>query len=210
MAKWYAFRNMFHLQQDYTTGPLQWSYFNGRSSYPISTLSPPYVNAVAMAMCELMKRGQHKDVQLLMTVLAAHGNPLCPSPDVLRRSLVKVQPDDFLPLLHKLHVCSSNCEDKIIINQDELKILKKQPNSYFVQHKGDQGSRNNDDGVTGSHNGTKYNIRYVTSLQNQARRVVRNSMMKSGRNVLWAVQRLHCPPALKSLITLKDIDRVYT
>ncbi|KAL8600679.1 hypothetical protein ACOMHN_006745 [Nucella lapillus] len=108
--------------------------------------------------------------EILHTMLAAHGNPLhSDEPNVFQRVLYMSDVARFLPLLHKVLVCS----DSLV-----------------------------DDWPTDRSNAAP------RTLFELARRSARQALMASGRNVLWAVERLSLslPPALKGVLLLKDCD----
>lgn len=179
-----------------------WHYFSGTTSvYPMLQ----HCNAVMMAMSELVRRGHGVDasgpgMQILMALLAAHGHALGSSPDVLIRVLINSNLKDFSLLLRKLQVCLSTSQENFLTCSSDRDSNQQSRPQHLQQmdHHLRAGS------------GGKHPPRIVMSLQNQARRVARQAVMASGRNVVWASKRLHCPPALKSLLQLKDIDRAFS
>ena len=196
--------------------PAPWKCFNSKSkiSYRVPPPSLQHSNAVAMGLNELMKKGQDVDAEcdgmkVLMVLLSAHGDPLGPSPEVLLRVLMNSRLDDFLMLLDKLYICSRNCQDSFAGRFSEIEGNARSTSQQHLQQMDQHLHNNNNIGEEGRGNSHTVNFGDVTSLQNQARRVVRQAVMCSGHNVLWATKRLDCPPALKSIILLKDIDRAH-
>lgn len=195
--------------QDYNNGNTRggvvgaWHYFSGSVS-PFPTLQ--HLNAVIMAMSEFVKRSHNIEIsspgmEILMVLIAAHGHPLSSYFDVMIRVLTNSYPNDFSILLHKLEVCSSSVQD--FLTGSGIRELNQRPQAR-PQH-----LQQLDHHLRGA-NGGKPPPRFVMSLENQARRVARQAVMASGRNVAWAVKRLQCPPALKSLLLLKDIDKAFS
>ncbi|GFO31544.1 ankyrin domain protein [Plakobranchus ocellatus] len=83
------------------------------------------------------------------------------------------------------------------------------------QNAGGEGSQQRpaqtmEDGQATGRRGKPVRKKKAPSLHTQSRRVARRALMSSGHNVTWATQRLHCPPALKTLLLLKDIDRAFS
>ncbi|KAK6962050.1 tankyrase-2 [Biomphalaria glabrata] len=172
-------------------------------SGPQPTLT--HENAVILAMSELVKRNSldilGPGMDILMALIAAHGHSLGSSSDVLIRVLINSRPEEFPMILHKLQLCSSSSQDELLgtsngTNNTQRHAARSQHMQQLDHH------LQTSDGKRASYQ--------VMSLQNQARRVARCAMMCSGHNVVWATHRLQCPPALKSLLLLKDIDRAFS
>ena len=194
-------------------------------------------NAVIMAMSELVKRGgEHLtpvSLDIFMQVLAAHGLPLGPTHEVLTRVLLTSRNDTFpqisaggtfgehdhslstdmiTMLLLKLYLCSGSCH-----NPETLEGIAGQSSLTTASTVGHRRMA-----TQGPHQTTASSAqserrdakpgmkRKAVSLHTQARRMARKMMMTSGHNVTWATERLACPPALKTLLLLKDVDRAFS
>lgn len=130
--------------------------------------------------------------RVLHLMLAAHGFPIDSDElDVFRR-LLKKEPR-FLPLSHKMHICSDspyeNCSMRKALEKTRDRSSRRQ-NSL--------GGQSLDRSPPGT----------PISLFNLARRSARMALMASGKNVVWAVDRLTVvPPAVKKILLLKDCER---
>ncbi|RUS79735.1 hypothetical protein EGW08_012508 [Elysia chlorotica] len=203
----------------------------GLANFPLhSSLghSLQHENAVIMAMSELVKRGDEQltpvSLDIFMQVLAAHGTPLGPTHEVLARVLLSSRNDSLLHiprgeenaeeqnlrslssdmmsmLLLKLHLCSASCH-----SPENLEAIIGQSGSTPSRARS-PASASTSQAERGDAKPTLK--RKAVSLHTQARRMVRKVMMASGHNVTWAAQRLACPPALKTLVLLKDVDRAF-
>ncbi|KAK7090596.1 ankyrin repeat domain-containing protein 29-like [Littorina saxatilis] len=157
-----------------------------------STHNPKSGPPVVTAVSELIRRFEggvmcERAEQVLHLMLAAHGYPLhLGEPDVFQRVLYTADVKRFLPLLHKMHICSDCPYSDLFMNPPTSLNLLPQ-----------QGRRN-----SGNQQRT-----HVT-LFDLARRCARRTLMASGRNVMWAVERLgsSVPPAVKGILMLKDCD----
>ncbi|GFS00704.1 ankyrin repeat and SOCS box-containing 13 [Elysia marginata] len=221
-----------------TQGSADWQSLRFASFAPHFSYSHAlqYENAVVMAMAELLKRGGQQlnpvSLDIFMAVLAAHGLPLGPAHEVLtrvllasrgvdssrnvpvRRALEQQSPflssDTVSLLLFKLYVCSGSCQDP-----ESLEEITGGSNSSTATAAGQRQGAGQTAAASSSGEARRregklgLQKRKVVSLHTQSRRSVRKFMMASGRNVLWATKRLTCPPALKTLLLLKDIDRAY-
>lgn len=178
-----------------------WLYISGQQS-SLPTLTHP--NVVIMAMAELVKRGSASidasgpGMEILMELVAAHGYPLGPCSDILVRVFMNSTPADFTKLHHKLQVCSSSLQEHLLSGVNDRPATRPQHLQQMDHH------------LRGLSRGPRTTPSFVMSLENHARRVARQAMMASGHNVVWATKRLQCPPALKSILLLKDIDRAYS
>ncbi|CAL1541679.1 unnamed protein product [Lymnaea stagnalis] len=183
-----------------------WQYYISGQPNPVR-ITLQHENAVMMAMNEMVRRGNQsidgssQSMEILHILLAAHGYSLGSTPDVLIRVLINSSPEHFSKLLHKLQVCSSSQENLLQSAAD------RDSNQRLVTRS--QHLHQMDYHLNGPSGGKKA-PRFMMSLENQARRVVRQAVMTSGHNVFWATSRLQCPPALKSLLLLKDIDRAFS
>ncbi|XP_076435426.1 uncharacterized protein LOC143275311 [Babylonia areolata] len=124
--------------------------------------------------------------EILHLMLAAHGYLLrSDEPDVFQRVLFAADVGRFLPLLHKILVCSDSLSDDL-----QSRLSSPAPSSpHDARNSGPQP-------------------RTALKLFDLARRSARKALMRSGRNVLWAVERLgsNIPPAVKGILLLKDCD----
>lgn len=166
-----------------------------------------HADIVFLSISELLKQGEENlfpdiiFVDIFMMVLAAHGHLLGVFDEIFSRILINLGPKKFPLVLHKLYLCSRYNSEEMITSKLNPQFTETRANSRPVIS------------LERDLNRLRTNPkppRNVTSLQNQARRVVRQSLMDSGHNVLWACKRLECPPALKSVILLKDIDRAFS
>ena len=153
-----------------------------------STLNRKSTEPVLTAISELIRRSEdgvvcERSEETLHLMLAAHGLPLqSDEPNVFQRVLVSSDLERFLPLLHKMFVCSDCPYDDLRTRVSSLQ----------------QSRRSN-----------VPKIRTAVSLFDLARRVARSALMASGHNMIWAVERLQSdvPPAVRGLLLLKDCDR---
>lgn len=140
--------------------------------------------AVVTAARELMRRFEGGTVcesaeRVLHLVLAAHGIPLHTDElDVFLRVLLTADVKRFLPVLYKMHICS-DCRHRF---------------EHICISAGSDGSSPSKKGQS------------AVTLLDLARRATRYALMTSGWNVVWAVEKLHVPPALRGLLLLKDCD----
>lgn len=144
-------------------------------------------NAVRTAVSELMKRSQSgmmcdKAETILNLVLTAHGYPLhTDEPGVFQGLLVSADLKRFLSLHYKMHICSSTTSFDFLKNASETSLRQR----------------------TRMAASPKFSPLRLLDL---ARRVGRKSLMASGYNVVWAVERLQVAPGVKGLLLLKDCD----
>ena len=211
-----------------------WSNLSFTNFPPHSSHSLQHENAVIMAMSELVKRGGQQlsptSLEILMQVLAAHGLELGPTHEVLTRVLLasrnadshlqvpsggaqehlnrSLSSDMISMLLLKLFLCSGSCEHPETLEGISGQASPPTPQAVAAHRLPAQAD--NTAAASGRRSGKPGQKKQAVSLHTQARRMVRKCMMASDRNVTWATQRLSCPPALKTLLLLKDVDRAFS
>jgi hypothetical protein len=111
----------------------------------------------------------------------------------------------LLPLVHKMHVCS-DCPYESSLTQRPSDSAARMPRRRSGPARGYGNGRARHISPTLS-SPNPATPRCPVSLFNLARRSARKALMASGRNVVWATDRLEgVPPAVKGILLLKDCE----
>ncbi|KAK7499188.1 hypothetical protein BaRGS_00009448 [Batillaria attramentaria] len=146
-----------------------------------STIFPGSACAVVTAAKELIRRFEGGTVcesaeQVLHLVLAAHGCPL--------------------------HTDERNVFLRVLLTADVKRFLP----LLFKMHICSDCVYNVHHIWPSDPNSSSNHLQSAVSLLDLARRSARDALMASGHNVVWAVERLSVPPAMKGLLLLRDCD----